>query len=199
MAFLTTAEYKDYKGIESDDEDALIVSLINAAIRWLNVECDRTIVAEADSTRYYHSYNDVEGRCLILDHVLAASPTTVTIDGTALASTEYTLNPRNEPPYDEIMIKQGSTFAWTDDNAAGDYEPEDAIEIVGPFGYYTAVSDPAPADAKHMVRRLVDYAYTQKDAGAFEVVAIPTAGALEIPAGFPRDVARWVQKHRRLI
>jgi hypothetical protein len=193
MSYLTVAEFKLYKGITKSDDDALIDSIIDAATEWLDRVVGRPLYVVADATRYYDSYMDADGRTLYLDEDLA-SVTSVTIDGTELASTEYTTIPRNDTPYYALKIKRGSDYTWTDDNAAGDYDPEDAIEIVGKWSYFAAIPD----DLKHHMRRLVDYAYNQKDAGAFETTAIPAAGVIEVPQGFPVDVARWARHLRKL-
>jgi hypothetical protein len=193
MTYITVADFKLYKGISESDDDALIDSLIDAAAKWLDRVAGRTLYAVSDSTRYYDAYADVWGNALALDADLAAI-TSITIDGEALPSTEYTTNPRNETPYYEILIKRNSGYSWSDDNAAGDYDAEDAIAVTGKWCYFDAIPD----DLKHHMRRLVDYAYNQKDAGAFETTAIPAAGVIEVPQGFPVDVARWVRTVRKL-
>ena len=193
MSYLTTAEFKLYKGIETADDDALIESIIGAATKWMDRVAGRTLYTATATTRYFDAYTDVEGRTLYLDEDLA-SITSITVDGDALASTEYTTVPRNEVPYFAIKIKRNSEFSWVDDNAAGDYDAEDAIEIEGRWCYFATIPD----DLKHHMKRLTDYAYNQKDAGAFETTAIPAAGVIEVPQGFPVDVARWARHLRKL-
>lgn len=193
MAYLTLAEYKQYKGLSNADDDALIDALIDGAQKWLDRACKRTLHTDSDTTRYFDSFADVDGNVLYLDDDLAAI-TSITIDGTALASTEYTTSPRNETPYYEIKMKRNSDYSWTDDNAAGDYDAEDAIAVTGKWCYLSAVTD----DLRHQMKRLVDYMYTQKDAGAFDVTAVPAAGIIEVPQGFPVDVMRWVRQVQRI-
>ena len=194
MSLITVAEYKQYKNIENNDNDALILPIINAAEAWLNSKCNRTLVATSDSTRYFDSYSEcVDGDTLIFDHVIA-SITTITIDGTELTSSEYVTNPRNTSPYYEVIIKRSVSKTWQDDNAVGDYVAEDAIAVIGKWGYYSSADE----YLKQMMKRLVDFAFTQKDAGAFETIAIPSAGVIETPSGFPRDVVDFVLKHRSL-
>jgi hypothetical protein len=193
MSYITTAEFKLYKGIENSADDALIDSLIDAAQKWLDRVAGRTLYASADTVRYFDALSDADGRTLYLDEDLAAI-TSITIDGTALASTEYTTVPRNETPYFAIKIKRNSEYSWLDDNAVTDYDAEDAIAITGQWCYFATIPD----DLKHHMRRLVDYAYNQKDAGAFETTAIPAAGVIEVPQGFPVDVAKWARHLRKL-
>lgn len=191
--YLSVSEYKTYKGITNNDDDALIDSLIDSAQLWLDKAAKRTLYASSDTTRYFDSYDDADGRVLYIDDDLC-SITSVTIDGTSLASTEYTTNPRNETPYYELIMKRNSDYSWTDDNDSGDYDAEDAIAITGKWSYFSSVTD----DLQQAMKRLTDYLYTQKDAGAFDVTAIPAAGVIEVPQGFPVDVMKWVKTVQRI-
>ncbi len=195
MSIISVAEFKQYQGIDTNDEDALILSIINSAVAWLNRECNQTLVATSDTTRYFDSYDEecIDGDTLIFDDAIAAI-TEITIDGTELASSEYTTLPRNSSPYYEVTIKRSVTKAWTDDNAAGDYVSEDAIAVTGKWGHFST----APNDIKHAIRRLAAYAYSQKDATSFDVVQV-VDGVANIPQGFPVDVARLASNYRKLV
>jgi len=194
MSIITVNDFKQYRGIESNTDDSLILSIINAAEKWLEDECDRPLVVTADSVRTFDSYGEcVDGDTLIFDDVIA-SITQITIDGTELTSSEYTTVPRNKTPYREVKIKRSVNKTWADDNAVGDYVAEDAIQVTGKWGYY----EEAPENVKHMVRRLVSYAYSQKDATVFDVIQV-VDGVANIPQGFPQDIGRFVNHHRSLV
>jgi hypothetical protein len=80
-----------------------------------------------------------------------------------------------------------SDYSWTytDDSEMG-------IEVSGKWCLTT--------DKKRvrlMTQALTNYAYTQKDSQVFDTIAIPDAGVISIPGGFPASVARWVQRVKR--
>jgi hypothetical protein len=187
-AYASVTEVKTYKGIAGSSDDSLLSDILDRVSNWLDRECLRVLYTASDSTRYYHSW-DAHGRTLCLDHDLCAI-TSVTLDGTALASTEYVVEPRNDTPWHSLQMKVHSAYNWQDYSD----DPEDNIAIVGKWAYYAAI----PNDLKQMVIRLALYAYTLKDANVFDTIAIPDAGVIQVPSGFPADVGRWVRLHRRL-
>jgi hypothetical protein len=176
--YVTVAEMKDFLDIDSSTDDALISALISSAQSAINLHCHRVFEAQADTTRYFDAYFNVDGRVLMIDADLCAI-TSISIDGTTLAADQYTTNPRNETPYYEIIIKRGSTFAWTDDNAAGDYEPEDAIAVTGRWAYSTEADGSIEAATKLLTK----YLYQGRDTSAADVVALAGSGVVTLNRG----------------
>lgn len=134
-AYATLAEYKNYvtaRGQTSTTDatdDAVIELLLKMASRYIDEQTGRRFYPFVQ-TRYY----DVpKGRVLALDSDLLQVISLVNGDGTTLASTEYTLKPRNETPYQFIRLQDDSTYYWAS-NSAGD--THDVIAVTGIWGYH---------------------------------------------------------------
>lgn len=194
--YATTTELKLYRGIATTDtaDDTLLDALIDRAEDQIDSYCDRLFLAPTTAaTHYFDAVRDVSAdkKVLYLDDDLA---TIVTItnnneNSTALASTHYTTDPRNDTPYYAIRLTYRADDLWTWSEA-----PEDAIEVNGRWGYATEVPD----DIKHATIRLAAYLYSQKDASVFDVTVIPDAGVMTVPQGLPRDVREILDPYRRI-
>ncbi len=196
MSWYSLADFKTYRGVSGVGDDSLISSLIASAESWLDRECRQYLVAVADTTEYIDAEGDhISGRTLHLsDFGPCCAITSITNgDGTTVTSAQYTTYPKaiddRRPFFDRVVLLTSQGVSWTYDD-----DMENAIEIVGRWGLY---SNSPPADVTHLVRRLVGYAYAQKDAQIFDTIAIPDAGIIQVPAGFPIDATRIVRAHRR--
>lgn len=185
--YITAKQVKDYLDIESTASDALLNLIIAAAQDWINTETGRVFEIPADTTRYFDAL--VDGRTLLFDEDLAATPTTVTNgDGTVLASTQYVLEPRNIWPKYGISLRSDSSLSWT-------YSTywEGAISIVGRWGW----SVTPPGKIVQAMLRLVSWRYKQKDSQIMDVTATPELGQITIPQGVPKDVYRDIAQFMR--
>jgi hypothetical protein len=190
MAYLTVSEFKQYRGITRSDDDSLISTLIDAAEDWLELEANQVLYTDTNSTRYYDAVADVYGRELHLDAPLAEiNSVTTNADGTAdvLSSSDYVTMPRNNPPYYGLKMLSSSDYTWTFTTDA-----EMGIEVSGKWCLTTDLNR-----IRLMTMQLVNYAYTQKDSQVFDTIAIPDAGVISVPNGFPATVGRWLQSVRR--
>lgn len=190
MAYTTTANIKNYLGITGAADDILLASLIARAEQTIDSYCGRTFEAGADDTREFTVGEDTEGDTLYLDEDLCAI-TTVKTDADAttpitLATSEYVTIPRNRTPYHAIKILSSSTNTWTYTT-----NPENGVTITGRWAWSTT----APDDIVHACTRLAGYFYRQKDAGVFDITAIPDAGVIQVPQGIPRDVKIILDKY----
>lgn len=186
MAYLGVADFKSYRGIDRPDDDVLITSLIAAAQEAIDTYTGRTFEADADTTRTFDAECDVDGRTLWLDEDLAAVTSITNGDGTTVTSAQYTTKPRNHTPYYAIELKHSASVAWVWED-----DPADAISVTGKWAY----SAEPPADIVQAARVLVNYWYTQKDAGSFEVTAVPGAGVVQVPQGFPSAVKHLLDRY----
>lgn len=105
-------------------DDALINTLIAAACQRINDYTKRRFEAPADETLYYDPSCDTVGRLLDLNTDVCHI-TSVTSGVGAIASTEYTVYPRNSLPWREIVLKSNSAASWS---VSGD-NVEDSIVI----------------------------------------------------------------------
>lgn len=189
MAYTTTAAVKAYLGETGADDDDLLDALVEAAQAWIDAHTGRTFEASADITRYLDCAAPVvDGRRLYLDADLCAITSITNGDGVAVAATDYVTQPRNETPYYAIDLLSSKGVYWT----YGD-DPENAITIVGKWAYSATV----PNTIAQAAKRLAAYLYRQKDAGVFDVTAMPEAGVITVPQGMPKDVKLLLQPYLR--
>lgn len=188
MAYTTLSDVREYLGLDVADtgDDTLLGNFIVQAQAFIDHYCRRSFESVTE-TRYYDAIEDVVDGMLILDKDLLTI-TTLTVNGSTIASTAYTLLPRNMSPQAAITLKpsSGKTWAYTTDS-------EDAISIAGTWGYSTS----APSDIVYAIIRLVAYFYRKKDAQVFEDTAFAQAGVVTVPKGTPKDVLDILNQYRR--
>lgn len=198
MAYVTASQVASFKGLENTADYGLLTLLIGRAESWFNRECRRTVVAEADTTRYCDALGEhLEGRTLHVSQLgdLCAITTLTNGDGVALASNEYTTYPKpvtfENPIFTRLKILDSVQKYWTYTTTW-----ENAIAITGRWGLFSGAS--VPADITNAIIRLTLYLYKVKDTDAFETIVVPEAGVIQAPQGFPVDVARLVKLLRKL-
>lgn len=141
-AYATLAEYKAWisarglaggPGTDTSD-DMVIETILRAASRWIDAHTARRFYPSIE-TRYYDvpAGDELDPRKLMLDADLLEVISVTNGDGTVIASTEYTLVPRNYFPYYGIRLKDNSTAVWAS-NGAGD--THGVIGIAGVWGYH---------------------------------------------------------------
>jgi hypothetical protein len=193
MAYISTAEFKSYRGITDTSRDGLILDTILSAQQHVDTFTRRTFEAIEDTTRYIDAEAPhVDGRFLHLREVgdLCAITEVVNGDGVLVASADYVTMPRHAAPFYALRLKQNSNVFWTYSTT-----PEDAIAITGRWAY----SVTANQDIKQAMLVLVNFYYTQRDTGTFDAVAYPESGILNIPQGIAQTVEAILKPYRRLI
>ena len=194
MAYTDASTLKQYLGITSSTDDALLTSLIARAQSAIDTYTQRTFEASADTTKYFDAVRPhVNGALLSWETLgldLCAVTTVTNGDSTTVSSSNYVTEPRNTTPYHGLRLKANSGITWTYDT-----DWEGAISITGRWAYSTS----APDDIAHACIRLAAFYYKQKDAGTFDTVAVPEAGVITVPQGMPRDVQIILNPYRKLI
>lgn len=188
MAYTTVGAVKAYAGISKPADDALILSLIDAAQLAIDGYCHRTFEASADSTRYFDRSSEyVDGLTLWLYDEIASITTVTNGDGVEVASDEYTTIPRNDTPYTRIRILSNSGKSWN-------YTDEwmDAISITGKWAY----SETAPDDVTQACVRYATFMYRAKDAPLTDVTAVEAGVVIKTP-GMPADVRVILGPYRK--
>lgn len=179
MAYVTTAELREYLGAKEATDDVLLGKLLTRAQKVIESKLDRVFEASSNTTRYFDAVEDVDGDTLYLDEDLCEIESITNGDGVAVTSDQYVTEPRNDTPWYAIKLKGSSSVVWTYTD-----DPENAISISGKWAY----SATPPAGIVHATLRLAAYYYKQRDAQVFDVTAMPETGEMIIPKGIPADV-----------
>jgi hypothetical protein len=167
-----------------------LTALIARAQAAIDAHCRQTFEASADTTRYFDAVRDVSERSLFLDAPLCAVTSVTNGDGSVIASTKYTTEPRNSTPWHTLRLKGNAGVAWSYTST-----PEDAIVIVGKWAYSTT----APVDVVQACARLAAYLYKQRD-NALDLDRTVIVGDTTImPLRIPGDVLTLLRPYRRLI
>ena len=200
MQYVTTAALKTYLDITNTDDDSLLSILIDMAGAWLDRETRRVLATDTDTTLYMDAIgNHIEGKTLHVSEFGDLSSITTVTNGDAaeVTSAQYTTYPKTLdalwPVYHRIKILDSVAVNWT---YTTDWE--NAISIEGRWAMFAAdtVAD-VPDDIAHNTKLLAAFAYRQKDPGIFTTIAIPEAGIINQPQGFPVSVEYWVRKMRK--
>lgn len=194
-------EYKDIAGVADDDFIGRALDAAEAAIQGPGEGLDRIVYAAADTTEYFDVYGpEIDGRNLWVEirGDLCSITTLTNGDGTEITSGQYTTYPKTltsrHPTYDRIrLLGSASTVTWTDD---GD-DWENVISLEGRWSMFSAADD-IPDNIKLACMMLAAFALEQRKTQVFDTVAIPDAGVITIPNGWPASVHQWLRGYRRL-
>ena len=193
MSYCTVDEAKRYLGIAetNTNDDRLLSELVVRATGIIETATQRNFEAEADSTRYLHAWADVDGYDLIFGADCCSITSVTNGDNVVVSASEYTTKPRNETPYYGIRLLSSANKSWTYTD-----DPEDAIEIVGRWGY----SISAPWDINHAAVRLASALYRQKDnANDLDRAIVVSSTATVLPASIPADVMEILKPYVRRV
>ena len=198
MAYVLITDITLYGDHDSDftsddpDYDWMETSLIPKATAIIEEYTGRVFEA-ASATRYFDAVEDVTGLTLMLDEDLAVVDTDTVVtngDAAVINTTDYVTEPRNDTPYDALVLKGSTGYSWDLDS---DGDAENAISVLGFWGY----SVTPPQDIKHATIKLVRLMYKQRSAELDSVSPIVTPqGLLVMPPGFPRDVLLILDRYK---
>lgn len=96
-------------------------------------------------------------------------------DESAISSTGYWLEPRNDPPYQWVHLKTSEQWNFNTDGE---------ISVAGTWGFSTS----ADATIQQLAKEMTAYLYRLKDTQVFDVTANPEAGVITIPKGVPAHI-----------
>lgn len=200
--YVTVAEFKnEFKNIIGAGDDAFIERALQAAQDALDQYLDRTVLADETSTEYFdYGGEEIDGRTLYLSDRgdICALSTVTNGDTVEVSSSEYSLYPntlnKRRPSYQRLTILSSSSKGW-EGKANGDIE--NAITVLGNWGMWSAVAD-VPEDFKLSVMELAAFALEKRKSQVFDTVAIPDAGVITIPSGWPATVTARMRGYRRL-
>ena len=198
--YVTLVDFKDeYKDIVGSADDAFINRALNAAQTALDTFLRRVVYANSDTTKYFDSTGDsVDGLDLyVMDKGDLCSITTVTNgDATTVTSGQYTTYPKTltelSPTYQRLRLLPSSGISWTYST-----DSENAVSIAGKWGMW-ATAATVPDAFKVSVMELAAHSMESRKSQVFDTVAIPDAGVITVPTGFPATVRARLAPWRRL-
>ena len=189
MSYATVAQLKEYVGVTTAGDDALLTRLLASAQGIIDTHTGRTFEAATDSVKTFDATPDMS--LWLSGHDLCQITSIVNGDGTTIATEQYATEPRGITPYFAIRLKASAGIRWTyvDD-------PEDAITITGRWAY----SLTAPADITHAAIRVAAWLYRQKDSSAdLDRHIVSPDGIALAPARLPNDIVSQLQAYRRRV
>lgn len=174
MAYTDAATLKQYLGITTSDDDALLTSLIARAQSAIDSYTQRTFEATSDTTKRFDALPPY-----VNGYVLDWSPlgldlcqiTSVTNgNGVTVTASQYTTLPTNTTPYHALRLKQysGVTWDYTDDWEA-------AITITGRWAY----SITPPADVVQACIELASIMYNGRESVGYKRVSVDGVGSVD--------------------
>lgn len=181
--YATLPQFKAILSVNSYDaqDDALIEDLITRASRTIDGITGKWFYANTQ-TRYFPV---TPSRELALDAGLLSVTTLTNGDGTTIASTEYTLLPRNRPSKFVVKLNDRSTTYWQPATASSDDYP---ISIAGSWGYVNrSASDPESArviyNTETACLQIAVQQYKERKGQAGGQVQVTAAGVVITPYG----------------
>lgn len=188
MAYLTAANFRSWRDIDSTDDDTTLTTLISAAQKAIDNYCNRTFEGESEE----RVYDAPHGRTLHFDTDVASITSITNGDGTTVDSTEYVTKPKNAVakgvPMWAIKLKSNSAAYWRSDD--GDFE--DAITVDAVFAY----SATPPDDIVHAAFMLTAFYYDSLDSIGGEINIVPGV-SVSIPQGMPAAVKQILDEYVR--
>ena len=142
--YATVEAVKAAVGLTGADKDALILASIEAASEDIEQYLGRRFIPVTQTRQYPYPSRDASPHCLRLDDDLLAitALTKDTDDVTAIASTDYFLEPVNSgPPYDRIELDLSTSEYFSSEGSS-----QRAIRVTGRWGFSEATK-PAGAIA----------------------------------------------------
>ena len=183
--YIGTTELKQYLGIASTTDDALLQACINRAESAIDNFTRRNFVG-TPGTQYLSRYEQtrVVESGLYLQQDLHTLVSLTLGDGRNVPVGSAWLEPRIGPPYRIIRLKSAySVYVWNTD--------QDMI-IAGTWGFGTV----PPDDIVQATVRLSAQTYRQKDAAVNDTVGFEAGGVQTMPRGLPQDVYDILCKYR---
>lgn len=196
MAYTTAADMKTFMEISSNDDNALITTMISQAQKIIDAYCKRTFeYGNATVHKFtplpvnYGGDILMDGLTLMFDTDCCSVSSVVNGDGTAIASSEYVLLPANLTPSYGLQLKRLSNVRWTYSDS-----PEQSIQVTGKWSF----SETAPADIVYATQKLVKYIYTSRaNSQDADRDVVSTDGVVIAQSRIPKDVLSIINPYKR--
>lgn len=171
-------QLKRYLDVQTNDDDALLTDLLNAATAHIDAYTRRHFSPTSATHVLDEQYVlQPDRRWLLLDDDLLAI--------TSISDESGDINVSEVRP-----IPSGAPYRLLE---YARWDPP--VTVVGDWGY----SATPPADIVYACMRLAAYWYRAKDAQVFDVTMVSDQGALTIPRGIPADVKAVLDRYARRV
>lgn len=127
----------------------------------------------------------------MVDEDLLTITTLTNGDDNTIASTEYHLVPKNDPPYNEIRLTKTTTERWELDSGGDD---EFVIDVAGTWGYMTAHTDDIREACLMITQSFVKRRFGENVSGIAKVTA---AGVVITPQDVPSAAADIINIYKK--
>jgi hypothetical protein len=197
MSYITLEDLKSYLEVNSTGDDDNLENAIVAAQQEIENYCKREF-EESTGTRYYRSQDLISlpdlgpgsQEVLWLGKDILSITTLTNGDETAISSTSYWLEPRNDAPYQYIRLRTDESWVFNTDGE---------VSVDGTWGYSTGPD----ATIKQLTKETAAYLFKSRDNPIADVTAIPELGQMIIPKGMPIHVKvaldRKYVRHIRIV
>lgn len=194
--YITLTQLKAYglDGSTESGDDTLMEEIIQATSRMIDQLTERTFLAQTQ-TRLFDL--PPAGRVLYLDDELL-SLTSVSNSTGAIATGSLLLEPYNNPPYTEIVIKNTAPESWRPDTGGG---TQRVITVVGDWGYSSSSSGEGgvPEDIKQVTKELAMALFRHRKGQSVNMAArITSAGVVMIPKGLTEMAKATLDRYTRI-
>lgn len=179
-AYCSVPDVATALNIVTDDDDAQLIRLTEAASDWIDRYCglpSGAFAVAADTTRQYLAC-DVRGDELLLDAPCLSVTSIVNGDYGAVPSNGYRLWPVNFPRHWRIQLLSTYGSVWDVD------EDTDSVSVTGKFGY----SLTPPAAVREAAIMLAGWLHKRYQAALQDNGVSPELGQLVYSEAMPKQV-----------
>lgn len=183
-------DVKYYLGLERNDDDYLIATILGESIKLIETLTGRVFYAGATGKTFV-----VGDRCFLSNKKLLLMDDLCKLDSITIGGENLPLsNVRlpDEVPYPIIQLKNTSPLTFTNYSVTDD--PTEVV-ITGIWAYSTN----CPSDIFSAIIRLTAWKYHQKDTGADYDRPVIFQDKIASPIGVPNDVMQVVELYRKLL
>jgi hypothetical protein len=192
MAYATLAQLKTYAGISDADDDAILTSKLDRATAIVDMRCNRALVAETATAKYFTPGEDTDGAKLYFHDFAAAITEVLNGDSgtTEVTSSEYaTIGYDYDGPYYGIRILDSANKSWEYDT-----DREYALKVTANWGWFSSIPD----DVRHFTIRLAAFLYRQKATSLdIERPLLTDAGVTLLPPRLANDLTLLTEAYGR--
>jgi hypothetical protein len=187
--YCTLAEFKHYAKLENTDtiDDNVIAAIIEGASRLIDDMTGRTFYARTET----HYFSVTGERNIKLDDDLLTVTSLTNGNATVLTTSDYYLWPRNKSPYQEVWLKESSSYVWEPDSSAN-YEY--SIALAGTWGYAAT----APSDVRQATLEVAHAEYKRRfGENQTDVSTTSLGGVMITPRDIPAYAMAVIRRYRR--